>query len=144
MFLNSSREIYKRIFEMRCQNLVILTSDVNNISFNQSWGTKFIENLCMAFSIYKWSRVTAGYGNNVTRLHISNWNLGWHYTAFKKICVPNIHHRRGGGWSMFFTPPHLSDPICKIVWPIFRKKGRRRRKNFEVPFFKKIDVFRKI
>ena len=35
---------------------------------------------------------------------------------------------------MFFTPPPLlSDQIRKIVWPTFRKKGRRRRKRS--PFF---------
>ena len=32
----------------------------------------------------------------------------------------------------------LSDQICKIIRPLFRKKARRRRKIFEVPFFKKL------
>ena len=48
------------------------------------------------------------------------------------------HTLSKGGQSMFFTPPLLSDLICKIVRPIFQKKARRRRKNFEVPFFKKL------
>ena len=44
---------------------------------------------------------------------------------------------RGEGRVCFY-PPLLSDQICKIIRPIFRKKCRRRRKNFEVPFFKKL------
>ena len=43
-----------------------------------------------------------------------------------------------GGVEYVFYPPLLSDLICKIVRPIFQKKARRRRKNFEVPFFKKL------
>ena len=37
-----------------------------------------------------------------------------------------------------FYPPLLSDQIRKIVRPMFRKKGHRRRKNFWVFFFKNL------
>ena len=39
---------------------------------------------------------------------------------------------------MFFTPPHLSDLICKIVRPISRKKSPPQAKKFWGPFFQKI------
>ena len=36
-----------------------------------------------------------------------------------------------------FNPPLLSDQICKIVWPMFRKKARLRWKILRLLFFKK-------
>ena len=44
---------------------------------------------------------------------------------------------------MFLTPPTLTEDFRKIDRGLFRKKARRRRKIFGVPFFKNLTVFGK-
>ena len=58
--------------------------------------------------------------------------------ALESLKSPHSNHTLSkGGQSMFFTPPLLSDQICKIVRPIFRKKSPPQAKKFRGPFFQK-------
>ena len=56
-----------------------------------------------------------------------------------KLVVVIPRHR--GGWSMFLTPPTLTEDFRKIDRGLFRKKSPPQAKNFWGPFFQKFDGF---
>ena len=58
-------------------------------------------------------------------------------SVFGSDCFLTLIRYRGEGRVCFLSPPPLlSDQICKIVRPIFPKKGRRRRKILRSLFSK--------
>ena len=74
--------------------------------------------------------------NKIVSIHPNNPSFYKLYTFYTKG-IP----RHRGGWSMFLTPPTLTEDFRKIDRGLFWKKARRRRKIFGVPFFKKFDGF---
>ena len=61
--------------------------------------------------------------------------------AGKVKSLQSIPRHRGGRVKYVFDPPTLTEDFRKINRGLFRKKGRRRRKIFGVPFFKNLTVF---